>query len=248
VNVLAVIPARFASTRLPGKPLADLGGFPMIEWVYRAARAARSIAGVVVATDDPRIRDAVAAFGGEALMTSPGHASGTDRMAEVAELQPDYPVLLNVQGDEPLLDPAPLDALVEGFLARPGASAGTLVRPARGRDEVDSPQTAKVVCGQDGTALYFSRSPIPFERDSTGWLGHLIHIGVYIYRREFLRTYAGLAQGPLERLEKLEQLRVLEHGHRMMTVRTEASFRGVDTAEDLERVRAEVAARGLVPR
>lgn len=181
-------------------------------------------------------------------MTSPDHASGTDRMAEVAALLPDYPVLLNVQGDEPLIDPAPLDALVEGFLARPGASAGTLVRPARSRDEVDSPQTAKVVCDLDGRALYFSRSPIPFERDSSGWLGHMIHIGVYIYRREFLQTYAALAQGPLERLEKLEQLRVLEHGHRMMTVRTEAAFRGVDTMEDLQRVRAEVAARGLVPR
>lgn len=246
MKVLAVIPARLASTRLPRKPLALIGGRPMIEWVYRAAAAARCVDRVVVATDSEEVRATVDAFGGQALLTRPDHASGTDRMAEVAEALPDYPVLLNVQGDEPLLRPEPLEALVAGFLASSDPAA-TLVRRAISKAEIDSPQTAKVLRAFDGSALYFSRAAVPFVRSGGIVPTYFIHIGVYIYRREFLLAYTRMSQGPLERAEMLEQLRVLEHGHRMLTVETDAVFHGVDTPEDLERVCAAVAARRLEP-
>ncbi|MBI4871617.1 MAG: 3-deoxy-manno-octulosonate cytidylyltransferase [Candidatus Riflebacteria bacterium] len=247
MEVLAVIPARYRSTRLPGKPLANLGGHPMVEWVYRAARAAHRVHRVVVATDDERILQTVRDFGGEAVMTRPDHPTGTDRMAEVAGLFPDCRVFLNVQGDEPLLRPEPLNALVDGFLGCPGTETATLVRPAHTLDEVLSPHTAKVVRTWDGHALYFSRAPIPFEREPSGQLQAWLHIGVYIYEREFLEVYSGLPQRPLELAEKLEQLRVLESGYRMLTVETQEKFHGVDTPEDLERVRALVASRRLNP-
>ncbi|MBI3893961.1 MAG: 3-deoxy-manno-octulosonate cytidylyltransferase [Candidatus Wallbacteria bacterium] len=247
MRVLAVIPARLASTRLPRKPLASIAGHPMIEWVYRAAAAASAISRVVVATDSEEVAQTVQGFGGEAMLTRPDHPSGTDRMAEVAARLPDYPVLVNVQGDEPLLRPEPLDALVAGFLAQAAAPAGTLVRRAVHREEIDSPQTAKVARAQDGAAIYFSRAPVPFLRSGGEAPTYFIHIGVYIHRREFLLAFAGMPRGPLEKSEMLEQLRVLENGHRMMTVETGAVFCGVDTAEDLERVRAVVAARRLEP-
>ncbi len=219
----------------------------MVQWVHGAASAATSIKRVVVATDSDEILKTVRKFGGEACLTDREHPSGTDRMAEVARMLPDYGVLVNVQGDEPLMDPAMLDALVEGFLSQERAPVGTLVRKARNAREVKSPQTAKVARDAAGNALYFSRAPIPHIREARDRVVRWLHIGVYIYRREFLLEFSGWKPGPLERAESLEQLRVLENGHRIFTVETGAQIRGVDTPEDLESIRALVADKGLKP-
>jgi 3-deoxy-manno-octulosonate cytidylyltransferase (CMP-KDO synthetase) len=236
--VVVIVPARFASSRLPGKSLADIGGTPMVVHVLARARLARGVGRALVATDDERIRSAVAAAGGEAVMTRADHLSGTDRIAEVARGL-DADVLVNVQGDLPFLDPAFVEAAVNALQA-PGAPAmATLATPLRPGEEARE-QVVKVVCDRQGRALYFSRSPIPWG-DGAG----LRHIGLYAYRREFLLRLAELEPTPLERAERLEQLRVLEHGHPIQVARVEAdeSMIEVDTPEDLGRVRHWLAAR-----
>jgi 3-deoxy-manno-octulosonate cytidylyltransferase (CMP-KDO synthetase) len=244
-RVTAVIPVRFSSTRFPGKALADLAGRPMVEHVYRAACAARSVGCVIVATDDERIRDAVAAFGGEVRMTAASHASGTDRVAEVAASL-DCDIVVNVQGDEPLLDPLMIDEAVAALVDDPSLPASTLRRRLDDRAALDDPNVCKVVVTQEGDALYFSRAPIPFARGPQtrlpGGPERLIpaywkHIGLYAYRRAFLLELARLQPTPLERSEALEQLRVLEHGYRLRVVETAHDSIGVDTPQDLERVR-----------
>lgn len=232
---IAVIPARYASSRFPGKPLVDIAGRTMIEHVYRRASEAGSLEEVWVATDDERIRHAVEQFGGRVVMTRADHPSGTDRIAEaVAGLEAD--VVVNVQGDEPLLDAAEIDRVVEPFRTRPELVMTTAATPLHDPEDVQNPGIVKVVVGLDGYALYFSRLPVPYYRSGETGL-HLKHIGLYAYRKEFVIRYAGLPPAPLEEAERLEQLRVLENGYRIFVVRTEHDAVSVDTPEDLERVR-----------
>lgn len=240
MKVIGVIPARYAAARLPGKPLAEIGGKTMIERVYRQAEQAQSLQAVYVATDDERIFAAVRAFGGNVVMTRDDHRSGTDRIAEaVGEL--DVDVVVNIQGDEPLLDPAEIDAVVAPFAARPDLVMTTAAVPITDPRDVADPSVVKVVLDLRGDALYFSRLPLPFYR-STADGPHLKHIGLYAYRREFLLIYSRLAPAPLESIEHLEQLRVLENGYRIHVVLTDKDAISVDTPEDLERVRALVQA------
>lgn len=238
MNVVAVIPARFASSRFPGKPLADLCGRPMIEHVYRRVARARTVGRTLVATDDERILAAVRGFGGEAMMTGSQHASGTDRIAEaVAGI--DCDVVVNVQGDEPLLDPAEIDAVVTPFHSVPDLAMSTAAVPISDPQDAARPTVVKVVCDAAGYALYFSRLPIPFFRDDLPPAGsHLRHLGLYAYRREFLLRFAALPPSRLERAECLEQLRALEAGYRILVVPVRNEAVGVDTPEDLERIRA----------
>lgn len=245
-----VIPARYGSTRLPGKALADLAGSPMIVHVWRRAAAARGVEAVVVATDDARIVDAVTRAGGAAVLTDPAHASGTDRVAEVAAARA-CDVVVNVQGDEPLLEPALIGALVAPLAADPALPMSTLRRPLADPAEYASPHVVKVVVDRAGDALYFSRAPIPGRpgappQDPVPG-GAWAHVGLYAYRRDALLRLAALPRTPLEATESLEQLRALEHGLRIRTVETRHDLAGVDTSEDLERVRRrlqQIAAAG----
>lgn len=215
----------------------------MIEHVYRRAAAARSISAVIVATDDERIDRAVRAFGGESRMTSPSHPSGTDRIAEVAAAL-DCDVIVNVQGDEPLIEPAMIDEAVEPFADDPSLLLSTLRRRMDDRREAENPNVTKVVVDRDGFALYFSRAPIPFVRAGSPAAPAWRHVGLYVYRRECLLRLAALPPTALERSEALEQLRALEHGIRIKAIETHYDSVGVDTPEDLERVRASLA-RGV---
>ena len=236
MNIVCIIPARYASTRLPGKPLLDLAGKPMIqrvvEQVAKAARPSR----IIVATDDSRIFAAVRSFGGEACMTSAAHRTGTDRLAEVARSLPEADLILNVQGDEPLIPPESLDALAAAFGGRPELQMATLMTPMA-EEDYGNPAAVKVVASLDGHALYFSRSLIPYPRQIAPESRPFKHIGVYAYRRDFLLSYAALPQTPLEKTESLEQLRALEHGYRIRVIETPFQSIGVDTPEDLERAR-----------
>jgi 3-deoxy-manno-octulosonate cytidylyltransferase (CMP-KDO synthetase) len=246
-GVVVIIPARYESTRLPGKPLADLHGQPMIQRVYERAQRARGVARVLVATDDERIRAAVTAFGGDVVMTGRAHRTGTDRIAEVAESL-DADVVVNVQGDLPLLDPALVDAAVAPLRADAGLPMATIKTPIGERAELENPNVVKVVTDRDGYALYFSRSPLPHHRDGAGAgaaLGYK-HIGLYAYRRDFLLSFARLAPTPLEEAEQLEQLRALEWGFRIKVAEVAAASIEVDTPRDLERARQQLAA--LAPR
>jgi 3-deoxy-manno-octulosonate cytidylyltransferase (CMP-KDO synthetase) len=235
-SVLAIIPARYQSTRLPGKALVDIGGRPMIEHVYRRAQSAAFIDAVVVATDDDRIAEAVMRFGGTPIMTASTHLSGTDRLAEVAAGVP-CNLIVNVQGDEPLLDPAVIDAAIAPLQRDPSIAIGTAARPLKDETELTNPNMVKVVCDNRGRALYFSRAPIPYGRDESAMAVARIHIGLYVYRREALMRIAQLPPGRLERLEALEQLRALENGIGIHVVETNYHSAEVNTAEDLERVR-----------
>ncbi len=241
-----VIPARYASSRLPGKPLADIGGRPMVLRVLDRALQAGA-ASVVVATDDVRVQQAVEAAGHQALMTSPDHQSGTERLVEVAETLgwPDDTLVVNVQGDEPLIDPQLIREAARQLVLHDDAVMATLAHPIHDHADFINPNVVKVVTDENGYALYFSRAPIPWPRDAFATqqtmpheIGALRHIGLYAYRAGFLRTYAGLASSPLERHEMLEQLRVLWHGYRIsLGISPTAPAPGVDTPEDLERVR-----------
>jgi 3-deoxy-manno-octulosonate cytidylyltransferase (CMP-KDO synthetase) len=232
-GIVGAIPARYASTRLPGKPLLPIAGRPMIEHVYERVARARGLDRVVVLTDDERIARAVAAFGGACEMTPPECASGTDRIAWAAR-QWDAAAVVNIQGDEPLIDPDAVSALARHLADHPGDPLVTLAADAR-PDELDNPNAVKVVLSLAGYALYFSRSRIPFPRQEEGFRP-LKHIGIYGYQREALLRLAGLAPTPLERSESLEQLRALENGIPIRVLRVAQSSPGVDTQEDLERV------------
>ena len=234
MKVLCIIPARYASTRLPGKPLRDIAGKPMIVRVYERALQARLVQNVVVATDDERIRTVVEAHGGHAVMTRADHATGTDRLAEAAARMTDYDLIINVQGDEPLIEPAVIDALVEPFLADDRLAMATAKTEITDEEEQENPNNVKVITDKSGNALYFSRARIPYARVPGAKVYK--HIGIYAYRRDFLLAYARMAQTPLELSESLEQLRALENGYRIRVVETDAVFIGVDTEEDLAAV------------
>lgn len=239
-RAVVVIPARYGSTRFPGKPLADIAGKPMIQRVYEAAARAANIRTVVVATDDDRIADAVAGFGGAALMTSPSHLSGTDRVFEAVramDLGPDA-VVVNVQGDQPLLDPAHLDDLVAPFQCGEGVEMSTLAVPVSDEAVIANPMNVKVVMDARGDALYFSRAAIPFRRDPETPAPVFQHLGLYAYTRRFLEIFATLPEGRLEAAEKLEQLRALEHGHRIRVVRVNGTAPDVDVPGDVAAVEA----------
>jgi 3-deoxy-manno-octulosonate cytidylyltransferase (CMP-KDO synthetase) len=236
-DIVGVIPARFSSTRLPGKALVEIEGVPMVVRVWRQTARARAISRLVVATDDERIARAVVAAGGEAIMTSPAHQSGTDRIAEVAAKVP-AAIYLNVQGDLPFIDPADLDALAAPMRADGDIAMATLATPIVDAHEWHNPNVVKVVCDARGDALYFSRAPIPWPREGAAPpVQARRHIGVYAYRRDFLLRFADFEPGMLEALEKLEQLRALERGFRIRVVASVAPSLEVDTAEDLTRAR-----------
>jgi 3-deoxy-manno-octulosonate cytidylyltransferase (CMP-KDO synthetase) len=241
LQVVAVIPARFASTRFPGKPLADIDGRPMIEHVYRRAAASPAVSRVIVATDDLRIATRVAEFGGNVRLTRADHLTGTDRLAEVASTL-DADIIVNVQGDEPLLDSRAI-AEVVAPLSDPSIPMATLYRRIENPAELGNPNVVKVVLDRAGFALYFSRAPIPHARNPRGgWPPLYRHIGLYAYRRTALLVLASLEPTPLERTEALEQLRALEHGIRIKAVETAYDSIGVDTPEDLEQVRRLIGA------
>lgn len=248
-RVVGLVPARYASTRLPGKVLADMCGKPMVQHVYERAAAAACLDEVIVATDDARVYDAVKAFGGTVVMTSPDHASGTDRLAEVVrDLKCD--IVVNIQGDEPLLRPEVIEAAVAPFAAQDGLRLGTVATPITDLEEYTDPAAVKVVVDRQGFAMYFSRSPLPFFRLDPGvrlpadvplchpvsGLQPLKHIGLYVYTRDTLLWMAQLARTPLEITESLEQLRALENGCPIRVAVVDYSPIGVDTPEDLERV------------
>ncbi|MFQ5666443.1 MAG: 3-deoxy-manno-octulosonate cytidylyltransferase [Candidatus Binatia bacterium] len=237
-QVVAIIPARYESTRFPGKPLARIGSKPMIQHVYERARAATLVRTVLVATDDRRIADAVRDFGGQVVMTRPTHQSGTDRVAEAAA-DLDDEIIVNVQGDFPFLEGPMVEAVVAPMRADTALPMATVKAPIHDGAEMTNPNVVKVVTDRDGYALYFSRSPLPYRRDGgeQAPYGHK-HIGLYAYRRDFLLSFARLPPTPLERAEKLEQLRALEWGFRIKVAETNAAGVEVDTPQDLERAQA----------
>ncbi len=228
---ISVIPARFSSTRFPGKIVASDTGKPLVQHVVERAKAARRISDVIVAADDQRIVDALAPYGTRCIMTSPRHASGTDRVAEVAR-QLSESIIVNVQGDEPEIEPQTIDALVD-CLEKGEGDMATAATPFAPGDDPDDPNLVKVVISQDGKALYFSRSKIPFERDPAGASrpAYYLHQGIYAYRREFLLELATWPPTPLEQTEKLEQLRVLEHGRSIDVILTRRAVHGIDTPQ-----------------
>ena len=236
-EVVVVIPARYASTRLPGKPLVLLGGKPMIQRVYERARLAKRAHRVIVATDDERIVAAVESFGGEARMTRPDHRTGTERVAEVAA-HVSGDVFVNVQGDEPLLDPAAVDTAVAALLEEPAAPIATVATLIKNAPDIMDPNVVKTVLDFDDNALYFSRAPIPWVRDAAGKIRvrHLKHLGLYVFQRDVLLEYPTLPQGELERIEQLEQLRWMENGWKIRVAEVEHDAVSVDVPADVERV------------
>ena len=239
MKVFGIIPARYGSTRLPGKVLVDIAGKPMIQHVYERARQSPSLDRLIVATDDDRIYRKVVEFGGEAVQTSPRHPSGTDRAAEAAQLlgARESDLIVNIQGDQPLFEPGMVDEIVGPFRDDPELSMGALVYPIRTQEELVNPSVVKVVVDKLGFALYFSRSPMPYVIASAAIPRYFKHIGPYAYRAGFLLRFTRIEPGELERAESLEQLRALENGYRIRIVETLYDSREVDTPEDLEEVR-----------
>jgi 3-deoxy-manno-octulosonate cytidylyltransferase (CMP-KDO synthetase) len=248
MKAVAIIPARYASTRLPGKPLIVIKGKPLIQYVYERVKES-SVEQVIVATDDERIIAAVKGFGGKAALTSPSHQSGTERVAEVAAGL-DADIIVNCQGDEPLIEPAAIDKAIAAFAQDPSIMVMTLITPLEKGEDLCNPHLVKVVVDHEGYALYFSRSLIPYPRDlletrnatqlgsDEKLAGYWQHIGLYAFRREFLLRLTALPPSPLERREKLEQLRILENGYKIKTVVCATPSIGIDTPEDVERFTA----------
>ncbi|HMI51751.1 MAG TPA: 3-deoxy-manno-octulosonate cytidylyltransferase [Candidatus Saccharimonadales bacterium] len=236
-KVVVVIPARYGATRLPGKPLVLLAGKTMIERVYERAKLAQRVSRVIVATEDERIMKAVAAFGGEARMTRPDHRTGTERVAEVAAHE-EGDVFVNVQGDEPLLDPLAIDTAVAALFEEPAAQIATVATPVKTPADIMDPNVVKTVLDFDNNALYFSRAPIPWVRDAANkvHVRPLKHLGLYVFQRDALLEYPTLPQGELEKIEQLEQLRWMENGWKIRVAEVEHDAVSVDVQEDVERV------------
>jgi len=236
-RVVVVIPARYAATRLPGKPLVSLAGKPMVQRVYERAKQAQTVQRVLVATDDHRILDAVASFGGEARMTRTDHRTGTERIAEVAA-SVEGDVFVNVQGDEPLIDPSSIDTAVAALLEEPVAQIATVATPIRHAGDIMDPNVVKTVLDFDDNALYFSRAPIPWVRDTNQKLHvkYWKHLGLYVFQRDALLEYPTLPQGELEKIEQLEQLRWMENGWKIRVAEVAHDAVSVDVPEDVARV------------
>ena len=232
VKILAVIPSRYNSSRFPGKPLAEIGDRPMVQWVYEAATSCTHFSQVVVATDSPLIADCVCGFGGVVEMTSSEHTTGTDRVAEVAQRYPDMSVVVNVQGDQPFVSDRMLTQLVSPYLQGEFPVMTTLACPLAMDTDYADPNTVKVICDRTHHAIYFSRSPIPyFRHQAEAPVYH--HLGLYAFERNFLAQYTQLSTTPLEKCEALEQLRVLEHGFKIRVCQTETAVLEINTPEDL---------------
>ena len=234
MKIVGVIPARLGSTRFPEKVLKLIAGKAMIQHVWERALCAKSLSDLIVACDDVRVRDCVMSFGGKAVMTRVDHPNGTSRIGEIAQgVEAD--IFINIQGDEPLMNPANIDALAAVFNQAPGLQAATLAVPKTDSEGYRNPNVVKAVCDAEGNALYFSRAMVPYDRDGAG-IAYLKHLGIYAYRRDFLMEFIRWDAGKLEQIEKLEQLRILERGVKMRVVLTQSDSPGVDTPEDLETV------------
>jgi 3-deoxy-manno-octulosonate cytidylyltransferase (CMP-KDO synthetase) len=241
MKTLGIIPARYASTRFPGKPLIDIAGKSMIERVYEQAKKCVQLSEVVVATDDVRIYDHVIGFHGMPVMTSPDHQSGTDRCAEVAEKHPEYDVIINIQGDEPYIDPQQISKLISCF-NDPGTQIATLIKKLSTNEELHNANSPKVIINKNSEAIYFSRSPLPHIRgqEPQNWLQHFTyfkHIGIYGYRADILQQITKLPVSPLEKAESLEQLRWVENGYKIKVAETEIETIAIDTPEDLKKLK-----------
>jgi len=234
-KILGVIPARFASTRFPGKVLAQIAAKTMLQHVYERASLCTYLTSVMIATDDDRVYTVARGFGARVRMTRSDHLSGTDRAAEVASAE-DAEIVVNIQGDEPLISPAAIDAAILPLVHQPELVMATLKKRIEDPREITNPNVVKVVTNGAGDAIYFSRCAIPFDRETSGNTPYFKHIGLYVYRRDFLLAYPALPVGPLEFAERLEQLRALENGFRIRVVETEYESLGVDTPDDLKRV------------
>ncbi len=243
MKFLGVIPSRYASTRLEGKPLKDICGHTMIEWVYKRAKLS-NLDEVVVATDDERIYKEVERFGGKAVLTSKEHENGTSRIAEVCTKYEEYDVIVNVQGDEPLIEPEMINSIIDSFKEDSTISMSTLKYKIDTMEEIENPNYVKVVTDKKGYALYFSRSVIPFPR-KLDIQNYYKHVGIYGYRRDFVIEYAKMEPTPLELSESLEQLRALENGYRIKVMETPYKIIGVDTQEELEKVREYIEENGI---
>jgi len=243
-KVIGIVPARFNSTRFPGKPLAHLNGKPVIQWVYENLTASKTVETSIVATDDVRIKETVESFGGTAVMTSPSHKSGTDRIAEVAR-NIDCDIVVNVQGDEPFVTPQMIDDVVDTIVKDPGASISTLAVKITREEDLLSPHVVKVVLDSNGYAIYFSRSPVPYYREEWVSLSDITlvpdrtvvlkHIGIYCYRRDILLTLTAMPKSRLEHIERLEQLRAIDAGYKIKVRETVCDTIGIDTEDDLKR-------------
>jgi 3-deoxy-manno-octulosonate cytidylyltransferase (CMP-KDO synthetase) len=245
-TAVAIIPCRYGSKRFEGKPLTPILDKPMIQWVYERAKQAAILTDVVVATDDERIYECVKDFGGRVLMTAPTHRSGSDRVAEAARALglKDEDIVINIQGDQPAFDPRSLPGLVSPLIHNPGLVMTTLVYRTTDPAEIKDPNHVKCVFDKEDFALYFSRSPIPFGRDGSERFDIFKHLGIYAYRKHFLERFASLPQGRLEAIEKLEQLRALEHGYRIKVVETPYDSKEVDRPEDIERLEMSLRSYG----
>ncbi|MFZ3071184.1 MAG: 3-deoxy-manno-octulosonate cytidylyltransferase [Anaerolineaceae bacterium] len=244
MSILGIIPSRYGSSRLEGKPLKDICGKPMIQHVYERVMKSKLLDEVIVATDDERIVAAVEVFGGKAQMTSVDHKTGTDRIAEVAKSK-DADIVVNIQGDEPLIDPIIIDEAIYPLINDPDLMACTLCHPLEAEEDIRNPNVVKTVFNVNGDALLFSRSPIPYPRNKSLYKVYE-HIGIYVYRKDFLMRYIQMPQTPLEITESLEQLRILENGVRLKVVVISVPYKGlsVDTQEDLDRVR-KIVSQGI---
>lgn len=233
---LGIIPARWGSTRFPGKPLHSIAGKPLIRHVWERTQACQLLDDVVIATDDQRIHDAASAFGAKSVMTSPDHPTGTDRIAEAASCNPDAAYIINIQGDEPLIEPSLIDELAAALHEDPGISMATAANPIRDDAAMNDPNVVKCVIARNGEALYFSRSPLPYRRAESPELVLYRHKGIYAYRRDFLQQFVLWPPSPLELAESLEQLRALENNARIKVLVTDDESPGVDTIEQAQQI------------
>lgn len=235
MKFLGVIPARFASTRLPGKPLMDICGYPMIQWVYERAKKSK-LDDVIVATDSKEVYDIVISFGGKAILTREDHQNGTSRIGEVCEKVENFDVIINIQGDEPLIEPNMINTIIDSFLEYKDLEMSTLKHRIKNKEDIENPNCVKVITDKNDYAIYFSRSVIPYPRKENLNL-YYKHVGIYGYKKSFIEKYIKMESTPLEESESLEQLRVLENGYKIKVLTTDYEVVGVDTIDELERVR-----------
>ncbi|MGL4867392.1 MAG: 3-deoxy-manno-octulosonate cytidylyltransferase [Cetobacterium sp.] len=243
MKFLGVIPARYESTRLPKKPLKDICGYPMIEWVYKRALKSK-LDKVIVATDSKEVFDAVKTFGGEVILTDKNHINGTSRIAEVCERVTEYDVVINIQGDEPLIEADMINSLIDIFKAENNLKMATLKHKLINKEDIENPNYVKVVTDKKNYAIYFSRSVIPYPRVENKDI-YFKHVGIYGYKREFVLEYSKMESTPLENSESLEQLRVLENGYKIKVLETPYEIIGVDTQAELDKVREYILEKGI---